>query len=296
MQVILKNQYFKAFSILLFGCIFSLVIINKTSAQSATTTPNQLSPKGSCSVVAIAVPNISEYEVAWNASFFNAPSSDTKYIWSGTDNLTGSTSLIRKRYTTPGLKTGTVTITSSNQSFTFDCSVNIPTAVSSTTSGSRIGGSCEPSSSGLSIFWNSYGSGPEAQAPFTYTWSGSDGFSTTTNPVYILYTSEGKKTGDVVLQSGVNSISLSCQAQVSSTSGCFIATATYGTEMESEVTTLRNFRDNVLLESSTGQDFVEFYYKVSPPVANVIRDNNLLKAIVRVGLEPIVYVLDKSGF
>jgi len=71
-------------------------------------------------------------------------------------------------------------------------------------------------------------------------------------------------------------------------SGCFIATAAYGTPMAEEVQTLRDFRDDYLLANPLGQAFVDLYYKVSPPIAEFITDHPSLKPLVRAGLVPAV--------
>jgi len=72
-------------------------------------------------------------------------------------------------------------------------------------------------------------------------------------------------------------------------SGCFVATACYGDYNASEVVVLREFRDNVLLNSSAGSLFVKFYYFVSPPIAKIIEKSSILKTIVRNGfLAPII--------
>jgi len=63
--------------------------------------------------------------------------------------------------------------------------------------------------------------------------------------------------------------------------GCFIATAAYGTSTAEEIDVLRAFRDEVLLESTLGSQLVEWYYDVSPPVADFISENSLLSTIVR---------------
>ena len=73
-------------------------------------------------------------------------------------------------------------------------------------------------------------------------------------------------------------------------SGCFIATAAYGTPMAEEIGVLREFRDEYLLSNRPGRDFVDLYYRVSPPVAGFITDHPGLKPAVRVGLMPAVAV------
>ena len=70
--------------------------------------------------------------------------------------------------------------------------------------------------------------------------------------------------------------------------GCFIATAAYGTPMAEEIGILREFRDKYLLTNPVGEALVEFYYKVSPQIAEFIAEHPSLKPIVRAGLLPAV--------
>jgi len=70
--------------------------------------------------------------------------------------------------------------------------------------------------------------------------------------------------------------------------GCFVATAAYGSYLDSHVETLRDFRDSYMLTNPVGSALVSAYYKLSPPVAEFIDDHPTLKPIVRVGLLPAV--------
>lgn len=76
-------------------------------------------------------------------------------------------------------------------------------------------------------------------------------------------------------------------------SKCFIATAAYGSPFAKEVQILRNFRDKKLKNNFFGLLFIEFYYKISPPIAKLVGKNEFLKKIVRAGLKPIIKIIFK---
>ncbi|NND54907.1 MAG: hypothetical protein HKN56_08065, partial [Gammaproteobacteria bacterium] len=75
----------------------------------------------------------------------------------------------------------------------------------------------------------------------------------------------------------------------SSSGGCFIATAAYGSHMAPEVTLLRQFRDTRLLTNRPGRWFVRQYYRYSPAAAEIIADRVLLRSAARAALTPLVY-------
>lgn len=73
--------------------------------------------------------------------------------------------------------------------------------------------------------------------------------------------------------------------------GCFIATAAYGSPAHPHVATLRDFRDDYLLHNRFGRSLVDAYYRISPPIADLIRDHESLRIAARVLLFPVVYAI-----
>ena len=74
--------------------------------------------------------------------------------------------------------------------------------------------------------------------------------------------------------------------------GCLIATATYGSEMASQVQQLRELRDNQLLNTQSGTQFMQYfneaYYSFSPIIADYERENPYFKEIVKIAITPMI--------
>jgi len=74
--------------------------------------------------------------------------------------------------------------------------------------------------------------------------------------------------------------------------GCLIATATYGSEMATEVQQLRELRDNTLLQTTSGTSFMntfnDVYYSFSPIIADYERENPMFKEMVKVAITPMI--------
>jgi len=76
--------------------------------------------------------------------------------------------------------------------------------------------------------------------------------------------------------------------------GCFIATAAYGTPMAAEIGSLRVVRDTYLMDTALGAAFVDAYYRISPPIAGVVAESRVAKAVVRAALAPVVAVSGRT--
>lgn len=72
--------------------------------------------------------------------------------------------------------------------------------------------------------------------------------------------------------------------------GCFIATAAYGSPDAFAVEVLREFRDRYLQTNAAGRAFVRWYYAFSPSAARFITEHPGLKPFVRAALGPVVSV------
>jgi len=77
--------------------------------------------------------------------------------------------------------------------------------------------------------------------------------------------------------------------------GCLIATATYGTELAPQVQLLREIRDETVLATQSGTSFMSafntFYYSFSPAVADLERQNQAFKEVVKVAIMPLIATL-----
>ena len=82
--------------------------------------------------------------------------------------------------------------------------------------------------------------------------------------------------------------------------GCLIATATYGSEMASQVQFLREVRDNQLMNTNSGSSFMtgfnQLYYSFSPTIADLERENPMFKETVRIGITPLLSSLSLLSF
>ena len=80
---------------------------------------------------------------------------------------------------------------------------------------------------------------------------------------------------------------------------CFIATATYGSEVAEEVQFLRNFRDNIVLSTQAGKAFYKvfdpFYYSWSPYIAQAIIHNPWTKTPIKLLLYPLLASLKAAA-
>lgn len=77
--------------------------------------------------------------------------------------------------------------------------------------------------------------------------------------------------------------------------GCYIATAVYGSYDAPEVRVLRRFRDETLRQTKWGRLFIRVYYRLSPPVAEKLRNAKTLNGMVRKGLDRWVRHLETKS-
>jgi len=82
--------------------------------------------------------------------------------------------------------------------------------------------------------------------------------------------------------------------------GCLIATATYGSELAPQVQQLRELRDNSLLSTESGTNFInsfnDVYYSFSPYIADYERENPVFREMVKVAITPMITSLSILNF
>ena len=153
--------------------------------------------------------------ITWNAYASGGNGSYT-YAWSGSDNLSGSGPAISYTYSYPGTKTASVTVYSNGQSITQQCSSGVTVGytayqtvgyqpvygtVNSNSNGLDIGCYSDPAtiSANQPVTWLVEVTG--GAAPYTYSWTGSDGLTGSQSSVVKTYSTAGQKSAIVTVTS-----------------------------------------------------------------------------------------------
>ena len=84
-------------------------------------------------------------------------------------------------------------------------------------------------------------------------------------------------------------------AVTTTSGGCYVATAVYGSYDCPEVWTLRRYRDNTLAESIFGRAFIHTYYAISPTIVKWFGETRWFKALFKNRLDKMVKNLNDKG-
>ena len=105
--------------------------------------------------------------------------------------------------------------------------------------------------------------------------------STKVSVISVIFDGKGKHTIDIIAKDVEHN-----------SGGCLIATAAFGSELSPQIQLLREVRDNIVLQTESGTNFMvgfnQFYYSFSPTVADYERENPTFKEIVKITLTPLL--------
>lgn len=240
-------------------------------------------------------------EISWHAKADGGARDDNgdadySFAWSGTDNLTGSSSRVRQTYASPGVKQAAVTIAAGEDDINLNCEAELTNEMF-TNAERPLSASCSVSPGSFSIkdpvSFTAVGIGDGQPS---YEWSGTNNLTGSSSFITFTYPNPGTKTATVEVSDSEDSADVSCQIEIAESriggrgggTGCFIATAAFGSPLAEEVVVLRAFRDDVLAKHELGQKFIGTYYAYSPAIADRIEDSPILKSMARGVLYPIV--------
>lgn len=83
--------------------------------------------------------------------------------------------------------------------------------------------------------------------------------------------------------------------EINTSSGCFIATAVYGSYDCPQVWTLRRFRDDILAETWYGRSFIRSYYAISPTLVKLFGHTEWFKRLWKRRLDCMISSLNSQG-
>ncbi len=99
----------------------------------------------------------------------------------------------------------------------------------------------------------------------------------------------------IVALNEVDQFSASNNPPSGGSSGCYVATAVYGSYDCPEVWTLRRFRDCTLAETWYGRAFIRTYYAISPTLVKWFGHTNWFKKLWKGKLDRLVSKLQSKG-
>lgn len=105
-----------------------------------------------------------------------------------------------------------------------------------------------------------------------------------------------KKYAQLILQIDPHNHRALAELRKSASSGCYIATAVYGSYDCPEVWTLRRFRDDVLAKTYYGRLFIKVYYFASPTVVRLFGTREWFTGFWKRHLDKMVHNLNSRGF
>ncbi len=115
--------------------------------------------------------------------------------------------------------------------------------------------------------------------------------NTTKNAVVIELKQIAEKHNDAYIQELINKVS----AIEDKKTGCYVATAVYGSYDCPEVWTLRRFRDFTLAETWYGRAFIKTYYAISPTLVEWFGHTEWFKKMWKSKLDRMVKNLQENG-
>ena len=105
--------------------------------------------------------------------------------------------------------------------------------------------------------------------------------STNVSVISVIFDGKGKHTIDIITKDVEHN-----------SGGCLIATAAFGSELSPQIQFLREIRDNTVLQTESGTNFMagfnQFYYSFSPAIADYERENPTFKEVVKITLTPLL--------